>query len=201
MEEVKRKKRVKEFMTELAELEESTTKAILQLFKALKMIATLAENKEISKENLISDEIQHYKRNKMQTVIAHFKTLKYDLIEEDSEEEDFDTYHYMPKKKKAKEPKKSTIQETYELWQQNMSIDEIAKARVLTKNTIYGHFTKLIQAKTVSVHDLLPEDKISELNALFEGYNEESLSPLKEKVGDLYSWEELRLFKAAKSLV
>lgn len=201
MEEVKRKKRVKEFMTELAELEESTTKAILQLFKALNMIAVLAENKEISKENLISDEIQLYKRNKMQTVIAHFKTLKNDLIEEDSEEEDFDTHHYLPKKKKAKELKKSTIQETYELWQQNMSIDEIAKARVLTKNTIYGHFTKLIQAKTVSVHDLLPEDKISELNALFEGYKEESLSPLKEKVGDLYSWEELRLFKAAKSLV
>ncbi len=200
MEEVKRKKRVKEFMTELAELEESTTKAILQLFKALNMIAVLAENKEISKENLISDEIQLYKRNKMQTVIAHFKTLKNDLIEEDSEEEDFDTHHYLPKKKKAKELKKSTIQETYELWQQNMSIDEIAKARVLTKNTIYGHFTKLIQAKTVSVHDLLPEDKISELNALFEGYNEESLTPLKEKVGDLYSWEELRLFKAAKSI-
>lgn len=200
MEEVKRKKRVKEFMTELAELEESTTKAILQLFKALNMIAVLADNKEISKENLISDEIQHYKRNKMQTVIAHFKTLKNDIIEEDSEEEDFDPYQYLPKKKKAKEQKKSTIQETYELWQQNMSLEEIAKARVLTKNTIYGHFTKLIQAKTVSVHDLLPEDKISELNALFEGYNEESLTPLKEKVGDLYSWEELRLFKAAKSI-
>lgn len=200
MEEVKRKKRVKEFMTELAELEESTTKAILQLFKALNMIAVLAENKEISKENLISNEIQHYKRNKMQTVIAHFKTLKNDLIEEDAEEEDFDPYQYLPKKKKGKQPKKSTIIETYELWQQNMSLEEIAKARVLTKNTIYGHFTKLIQAKTVSVHDLLPEDKISELNALFEGYNEESLTPLKEKVGDLYSWEELRLFKAAKSI-
>ncbi len=197
MEEVKRKKRVKEFMTELAELEESTTKAILQLFKALKMIATLAENKEISKENLISDEIQHYKRNKMQTVIAHFKTLKYDLIDEETEEEDFDTYHYLPKKKKAKEPKKSTIQETYELWLQQNSVEEIAKIRVLTPQTIQGHLAKLIEVKTISIEDVLPEDKIMELASVFEDYNQESLNALKEQVGDKFTWGELRIFRAS----
>jgi hypothetical protein len=33
-------------------------------------------------------------------------------------------------------PKKSTVQETYELWVEKKSIDEIATIRVLTKQTI-----------------------------------------------------------------
>ena len=42
-----------------------------------------------------------------------------------------------------------------------------------------------------------PEDKIEELQKLFYGYKEESLTPLKEQVGDAFSWEELRMFKAS----
>ena len=41
------------------------------------------------------------------------------------------------------------------------------------------------------------ENKIQELNEAFYGYQEESISPLKEKYGDKFSWEELRMFKAS----
>jgi hypothetical protein len=44
---------------------------------------------------------------------------------------------------------------------------------------------------------VLPEDKIQELTKAFKGYKEESISPLKEKHGDKFSWEELRMFKAS----
>ena len=60
-----------------------------------------------------------------------------------------------------------------------------------------SHFTKLIQDKAVTINDILPEDKIEELQKLFYGYKEESLTPLKEQVGDAFSWEELRMFKAS----
>lgn len=196
MEEVKRKKRVKEFYNELNDLEENTTKTILQLFKAVKMVEVLSEGKEINKENLSSEEIQNYRSNLLQKVQERFKTIKNTLIEEE-EETDFDPYQYQTKKKKTKEPKKSTVQETYELWQQNNSIQEIAKIRVLTPQTIQGHLAKLIEAKTISITDVLPEDKINELAAAFEGYNEESLNALKEQVGEKFTWGELRLFKAS----
>jgi uncharacterized protein YpbB len=196
MEEVKRKKRVKEFYTELSELEESTLKTVLQLFKAVKMVEVLAEGKEINKENLTSNEIQNYRSILVENVIEHFKSIQNTLIEEE-EEADFDPFQYLPKKKKAKEPKKSTVQETYELWQQHNSIQEIAKIRVLTPQTIQGHLAKLIEAKTISVFDVLPEDKIKELAAAFEGYNEETLNALKEQVGEKFTWGELRLFKAS----
>ena len=69
--------------------------------------------------------------------------------------------------------------------------------RKLTEGTIYGHFTKLIQDKAVSIKDVLPSDKLEALEKAFHGYKEESLNPLKEQVGDAFSWEELRMFKAS----
>jgi len=196
MEEVKRKKRVKEYFTELSELEENLTKSILQLFKAVRMIQILTDGKEINKENLYSDTIKNYRSLKIEAVQEHFKTIKVDLI---AEEEEVDPYQYLPKKKKAntKEPKKSTVQETYELWQQKMTIEEIAKIRVLTLQTIQGHLAKLIEAKTISITDVLSQTKIEELSAAFEGHNEDTLHALKEEVGDQFTWGELRIFKAS----
>ena len=68
-----------------------------------------------------------------------------------------------------------------------------------TKNqeTILSHLTKLISTKTININDVLPEDKIKDLTEAFYGYKEESISPLKEKYGDKFTWEELRMFKAS----
>ncbi|WP_367278062.1 helix-turn-helix domain-containing protein [Flavobacterium sp.] len=49
----------------------------------------------------------------------------------------------------------------------------------------------------MNINDVLPEDKIQELTEAFYGYKEESISPLKEKYGDKFTWEELRMFKAS----
>lgn len=196
IEEVKRKKRVKEYFTELSELEENLTKSILQLFKAVRMIKILTEGKEINKENLFSETIKKYRSLKIEAVQEHFKTNIVDLIAED---EEVDIYQYLPKKKKAKtiEPKKSTVQETYELWQQKMAIEEIAKIRVLTPQTIQSHLAKLIEAKTISITEVLSQAKIEALSIAFKDYNEESLHALKEEVGDQFTWGELRIFKAS----
>jgi regulation of enolase protein 1 (concanavalin A-like superfamily) len=43
----------------------------------------------------------------------------------------------------------------------------------------------------------MPEDKIEALSKAFYGYKEESLNALKEQVGDAFTWEELRMFKAS----
>ena len=77
------------------------------------------------------------------------------------------------------------------------TIEEIANLRKLTVSTILSHFTKLIQDKAVSINDILPEDKIEILTKSFYGYKEESLTPMKEQLGDAFSWEELRMFKAS----
>ena len=78
-----------------------------------------------------------------------------------------------------------------------MTIFEIAKQRKLTPQTIYNHFTKLIQMEIVQLSDILPNDKIAELTAAFKDFKGESLGELKEIHGDKFSWDELRMFKAS----
>ncbi len=193
IEEIKRVKQVKQFYDELLVLEELQTKSILRLMKAKRMIEAIIHQKTISKESLNSPEITNYKAIKMERVIEDFKRNNQNLIA-DKEDVSF----YEPKKKNTeKTPKKSTIQITYEYWVDKNSIEEIANLRKLTVGTILSHFTKLIQDKAVSINDIMPEDKIEALTKAFYGYKEESLSPMKEQLGDTFSWEELRMFKAS----
>jgi uncharacterized protein YpbB len=112
-------------------------------------------------------------------------------------DDDLDVERYTKKKKEPKEAKKSTVQETYELWQQKNTIKEIAAIRKLTPQTIGGHLAKLIESGTVAITDVLPEDKIAALAEAFLGYKEETLNPLKEKYGDEFTWDELKMYKSS----
>ena len=77
------------------------------------------------------------------------------------------------------------------------SIKEIATIRKLTTQTIGGHIAKLIETETISITDVMPEDKIQELAKAFKGYREETLNGLKEQYGDKFTWDELKMFKAS----
>ena len=192
IEEVKRIKKAKMFYEELLVLEEVQTKAVLRLMKAKLLIETVVAGETISKEKLTSLEIKSYISRKTEAIQNQFKELNITLIDDEK-----DVERYTSKKSKTAVPKKSTVQETYELWVDKKSIDDIATIRVLTKQTIYSHFVKLIQTKAVAIAEVLPEDKIQDLAAAFAGYREESLNPLMEKHGHKFSWEEARMYKAS----
>lgn len=191
MEEVKRTKKVKAFYDELLDLEELQIKTVLQLKKVRQLLQVVSEGKEISKATLRSEEAHHYKINKLVTVAERFRTEHAALVADEEEVSYYDT-----PKKKTKEPKKATIEQTLELWKQNLSIHEIAKQRKLTPGTIFSHFTKLIQMEALQLSDILPEEKIEALRLVFKDYQGESLGELKDRHGDTFTWDELRLYKA-----
>ncbi len=195
MEEVKRIKKVKAFYEELVILEELQIKAVLRLMKAKLLIETVVEGETISKERLSSDEIKYYKINKLKTIQEDFKSVNVTLIEDE-----VDLERYTKKKKTTKETKKSTVQETYELWLQKNTIKEIAAIRKLTSQTIGTHIAKLIESGTIAITAILPEDKILELEKAFKGYKEETLNGLKEQYGEKFTWDELKMFKASLNL-
>jgi uncharacterized protein YpbB len=190
LEDVKRIKKVKAYYEELISLEELQVKAVLRLMQAKLLIETVVKGEVISKEKLSSEEIRNYKIRKVAVIQEEYKKANVTLIDDQA-----DLERYSKKKKTDKEPKKQTAQVTYEMWKENNSIEEIALLRKYTVGTIYGHFTKLIQDKTVKVEDILPQDKLEELKKVFTGYTDESLGALKEQVGEAFSWEELRMFK------
>ncbi len=193
LEEVKRVKKAKAYFDELLELEEVQTKAVMRLMKAKLLLQIIASGQEISKESLNSSAIKNYKINKVESIQTEFKSQNVTLIEDE-----YDVERYTSKKAaKTKEPKKSTFLVTYELWQEKNTISEIANIRKLTKQTICTHLAKLIEIKAVVITEVLPEDKLIALAKAFEDYKEESLNPLKEKYGDTFTWDELKLFKAS----
>jgi uncharacterized protein YpbB len=137
-----------------------------------------------------------YKINKLVVVAERFRTSHAALVEDDEDV----SYYTDSKKKKAKEPKKSTYEDTLELWKQNLTFEEIAAKRKLTIGTIYSHFTKLVQMKVLTLSDIMSDEKIAALQDVFKDYNDEGLGILKEKHDDKFSWEELRLYKVSLSL-
>lgn len=196
IQEVQRKKLTKQFYDELVILEDMQIKAIFRLMKGKRLIETVIENKTINKENLNFSALKSYRINLLEKVLIDFKANNLSLVEETEEV----SLYKRKDKNSTKEPKKHTSQITYELWVEKNSIEKIAEIRKLTVGTIFGHFTKLVLDKAVSVFEILPEDKIVALSKAFENYNEESLNPLKEKFGEQFTWDELKMFKASLAI-
>jgi hypothetical protein len=192
LEEVIRVKKVKAFYEELLILEELQIRAVLRLMKAKLLIETVVNGETISKEKLSSDMIKFYKIRKLETIRHEYKNVNVTLVEDE-----VDLERYSKKKKTSKENKKSTVEETHELWLQKKSVEEIAAIRKFTAGTILGHLSKLIEAKSIAISDVLSEEKIQELSEIFKDYKEESLNGLKEQYGDRFSWDELKMFKAS----
>jgi uncharacterized protein YpbB len=160
--------------------------------KAKLLIETVVNGETISKEKLSSDMIKFYKIRKLETIRHEYKNVNVTLVEDE-----VDLERYSKKKKTSKENKKSTVEETHELWLQKKSVEEIAAIRKFTAGTILGHLSKLIEAKSIAISDVLSEEKIQELSEIFKDYKEESLNGLKEQYGDRFSWDELKMFKAS----
>ncbi len=191
IEEVKLHKKAKAYYEELMELEELQVKAVLRLMKAKLLIDTVAKGELISKEKLVDETLKNYRSNVLEKVKQEFKKIHKVLIEDEHEVSRYES------KKKEKVPKKSTVLETHELWLQKNTIKEIAALRKLTPQTISSHLAKLIESNAISLYDVLPEDKIKELEKAFYGYKESSLQGLKEQYGDQFSWDELKWYKAS----
>jgi uncharacterized protein YpbB len=190
IEEIKRIKKVKAFYEEIVYLDDLQTRAVIQLMKARLLIDTLVSGETISKEKLTSNEIKNYKSKKTEAIQAKFKNLNITLIDD---HQDID--RYKSQKKEKTEPKKATTTVTYDLWMEKKSIDEIATIRKLTVQTIYSHFAKLIETGAVSIKEIISEDRLQELAIAFQGHNEESVSSIKEKYGEKFTWDELKMYK------
>ena len=188
---LKRIPKVKAFYEELSMLEELQIKAVLRMLKAKRLIEILVSGDSISKEKLMSDEIRNYKINKVNIIKEQFKKENQTLVEETEE-----LNRYSKTKKTAKTAKKSTYEETFDLWQQKKTITEIAQIRKFTEQTILGHLSRYVENKTIALNELLSVDKIQELQIAFKDYKGETLSEMKEQVGDRFGWDELRLFRS-----
>ncbi len=90
-------------------------------------------------------------------------------------------------------PKSNTKETSLKLFKSGKTIDEIAKIRELTPNTILGHLAHFLPTKEVSITDLITQERFNEIKQIIENNDFESLSELKKIAGDDFDWGELRL--------
>ncbi len=179
-------KKVKQFFTELKELDNSLSEMLKKLFRLEQMVQLAQSDQPFNKEKIHSAKLETLYTKLTGKINNILKNEKLFIGE------------YPPSKDdKPKKEKRSTYDITLQLWKEGKTVVEIAKERTLSQATIYSHIAKCIEQDKIAITEVLPEETINELNTIFKE-NEEltTLKSLYEKTEERYSWDELRLFRA-----
>jgi len=179
-------KKVKQFFTELKELDNSLSETLKKLFRLEQMIQLAQSDQPFDKEKIHSA--------KLETLYTELTGKINNILKN---EKLFIGEYSLSKDDKPKKEKRSTYDITLQLWKKGKTVAEIAKDRTLSQATIYSHIAKCIEQDKIAITEVLPEETINELNTIFKE-NEEltTLKSLYEKTEEKYSWDELRLFRA-----
>ncbi|MGS4345933.1 helix-turn-helix domain-containing protein [Myroides odoratus] len=193
MAQVRGKRQMKTFFTELEALEDQTIKAVLDLKKAKLIVDLVIKKERLTKENLRSLEVGEYRINHLTHIASLLRTSRLDLQDEYDLIEDLKTKD--KQKKEKKEKKKSTFVLTYELWKEGLRVDAIAQERKLTPTTIFSHLAKLIADGKIEISEVLEESKIKRLEQVFSANEGKSLTDIKNASNNEFTWEELKLYQ------
>ncbi|HET9278989.1 MAG TPA: DNA helicase RecQ [Flavitalea sp.] len=100
--------------------------------------------------------------------------------------------HKHHRQKPVKENPGESRRVSLELFRQGKSIREIATTRNFVDSTIEGHLASFIPTGEISVYDLVPESKVIEILEVLNEIGGNAALPLKERLGDDYSFGEIR---------
>ncbi|OUL31201.1 DNA helicase RecQ [Nostoc sp. T09] len=85
---------------------------------------------------------------------------------------------------------------TFQLHKQGFNVDEIARKRNIRSTTIIRHLTDLIEKnQPVDLNQLVPLERQKKIWQVLEVLGDISLTPIREQLGDGYSYDEIRLVR------
>jgi ATP-dependent DNA helicase RecQ len=98
-------------------------------------------------------------------------------------------------------PRKSDIShthlETLDLDRRGLSIAEIAAKRSMRESTIFDHLLKLMECGyDVKIDRIVPPEKAAAIEQVMNTVGAERLTPIKEQLGDDYSYEEIKIVRS-----
>jgi ATP-dependent DNA helicase RecQ len=96
------------------------------------------------------------------------------------------------KPKTGKGKVSDTFKTTFNLYKEGKPVAEIATERGLSPTTIEGHLSRFVQTGELDVQEFVNEAKIPAIRNAVESYGSEMLSPLKEILGDAYTYGEIK---------
>ena len=100
------------------------------------------------------------------------------------------------KSKKSNEPKIPTKEVSFNLYQQGMTVDQIAAERGFTKGTIIGHLTSYVKEGKVGLRALISSAHEKKIREFMEAHPEmEHFSEIKEALGTGIDYYEIKLVR------
>jgi len=100
------------------------------------------------------------------------------------------------RERKERKPKIGTLtgtkQESFNMYKSGKTIEEIAALRELSPTTIQSHLCHFIQTGEMEVSEMVAPEKMPAIQDAIASYGAQALSPLKEVLGDDYSYAEIK---------
>jgi hypothetical protein len=189
-------KKTKQYTDELETLSELVLQKIINLKKIKLYSEALSIGKNVTIDLYKTSEIENYHISKIATIQNLIRNKSANLLDP------IEGFTRTPIIKTSKEPKeritkKSTYEITLELMHLGKTCDEIARERQLSTNTITSHFIQLIKEEKIMLADVMEQNRINEISDLLADVNLSSLSKVKERMGEVITWNELKLFQAS----
>ncbi|HEX7047730.1 MAG TPA: helix-turn-helix domain-containing protein [Gammaproteobacteria bacterium] len=149
--------------------------------------STLKEQSRLAREHLRHLTDTERQRQQQDTLVKRFKgSLEEVPIKEPRE-----------RQKKEKKPPSHTV--TLEMLRKKMPLDAIARERELKPGTIIDHIEKLKGAGDLPdityLKDAFPANDFESVLGEFRNSEDGKLSPIRQKLGNKYSWDDLRLVR------
>ena len=179
---------------ELEDLDLVLTEVILKLKKAQKLTEAIYKGEGLEKSKVRPKDLTSYKKDKIEQVKNEMRTTNSTF--------DFDTDFVelktkTEKRKTTKKKKVSTYETTLGMIKSGMSIADVASERQMSHGTISTHCVRLIKEEKLDLTEVMDGKTISALYDVFDEYEGGALAPLKEIVGDKFTYDELKLYQAS----
>ncbi len=86
----------------------------------------------------------------------------------------------------------NTADITYQMYSDGLGVELIAEKRGLAPSTIENHLSKFVESGELDVFKLVEDKKVANISTVIEHVGSTQLGPIKSKLGDEYTYSEVR---------
>lgn len=194
---LKEEKQIKTYLEELLELEGLLYKHLQQLDKVSVIIDNILNNKEFNKHQLNQASNQNERLEVVRQTIAVTEKMAFE------ERKTKKAGSKRTKKEKVqKERKPDTKEISFSLYKQGKTPGEIAQERGFGLTTIESHLAHYVSLGMIPLSQFVSQEKKDKILETIKRLNgENKLTPLKEELGDDFSFSEIKYVLASQTFI
>jgi hypothetical protein len=196
IENLKEEKRAKQHAKELQQLEVQYFEQIKKLNKAMGLCNAVLFGQEFSKKE--SEAVVDLKERSEELKAALPSSARKEPAtkKKTSSRSQSGSVTRTSAKSTPKDKKVNTKEASFKLFKAGKSIEEIARIQNLAVGTIEGHLAHYVKIKLLDVYDFVKIGKVKDILAVQKELQTTQLTPIKQLLGDEYSYSDIRFVMA-----